>query len=89
MFHCDSKLPEDSNSAVIFQAIPTIGIDQMDPTKIMGFFSDWATSLWKASFRIIQYHPKNIKNSWHHIAVMTCHDYGSTSRMFFLHPSDN
>lgn len=25
--------------------------------------SDWATSLWKASFRIIQYHPKNIKNS--------------------------
>ena len=31
MFHCDSKLPEDSDSAVIFQAIPTIGIDQLDP----------------------------------------------------------
>ena len=71
MFHCDSKLPEDSDSAVIFQAIPTIGIDQLD-RKNMGFLwifqqkqpsSDWATSLWKASFRIIQYHPKNIKNS--------------------------
>jgi hypothetical protein len=42
MFHCDSKLPEDSDSAVIFQAIPTIGIDQLDPKKtwdFYGFFS--------------------------------------------------
>ena len=41
MFHCDSKLPEDSDSAVIFQAIPTIGIDQLDPKK-HGIFMDFS-----------------------------------------------
>ena len=69
MFHCDSKLPEDSNSGGDFSGHPNHRNRPVGSKKIMGFFqlkqpsSDWATSLWKASFRIIQYHPKNIKNS--------------------------